>query len=191
MGVNGKLKWLAQGGNYRTNDSPVPRLLTSVYTPLLRCATASDACNLACGLRNKQTGSCSQFPVLHFWARFSLRLGTLLSSLCPSLLHHLRQSLSTCRGETVTLPFAASGLIGSSTRPCSGFRLLSIQRCYGSTESVPLPLQFRYDSSCIQGALLWPLLVQDFVSASVDTSNERPHIISRAVWTCDGWLRKS
>jgi hypothetical protein len=30
---------------------------------------------LACGLRTKQTGSCYQFPVLHFWAtiRASLR----------------------------------------------------------------------------------------------------------------------
>ena len=40
------------------NDSTLPRLLTTVYTPLLRCATASDPCNLACGLRTKQTGSC-------------------------------------------------------------------------------------------------------------------------------------
>ena len=68
MGVNRKLKWLVQGGNYRTNDSTLPRLLIAVYTPLSRCATASDARNLAGGLRTKQTGSCSQFPVLHFWA---------------------------------------------------------------------------------------------------------------------------
>ncbi len=48
------------------DDSTLPRLLMAVYTPLLRCATASDACNFACGLRTKQTGSCFQFPVLHF-----------------------------------------------------------------------------------------------------------------------------
>src|SRR6201987_6301395 len=89
MGVNGKLKWLVHGGNYRENDSTLPRLLMAVYTPLLRCATASDACNIACGLRTKQTGSCYQFPVLHFWARFSLRFGTFLSFLRPSLLHHV------------------------------------------------------------------------------------------------------
>ena len=67
-GVNEKLKWLVQGGNDRKNDSTLPRLLTSVYTPLLRCATASDACGLACGLRNKQTGSCCQVPRFAFLA---------------------------------------------------------------------------------------------------------------------------
>jgi hypothetical protein len=41
MGVNGKLKWLVHGGNYRENDSTLPRLLMAVYTPLLRCATAA------------------------------------------------------------------------------------------------------------------------------------------------------
>ena len=66
MGVNGKLKWLVQGGNYRENDSTLPRLLMAVYTPLLRCATASDACNFACGLRTKQTGSRSQVPRFAF-----------------------------------------------------------------------------------------------------------------------------
>src|ERR1700746_2004594 len=61
-GSKRKLKWLVQGGNYRRNDSTLPRLLTSVYTSLLRCATASDVCNFARGLRTKQTGSCCQFP---------------------------------------------------------------------------------------------------------------------------------
>jgi hypothetical protein len=45
------------------DNSTLPRLLTSVYTPLLRCATVSDACNLACGLRTKQTGAALRFPV--------------------------------------------------------------------------------------------------------------------------------
>jgi hypothetical protein len=66
MGVNGKLKWLVQGGNYQENDSTLPRLLMAVYTPLLRCATASDVCNFACGLRTKQTGSCCQVPRFAF-----------------------------------------------------------------------------------------------------------------------------
>ena len=48
------------------DDSTLPRLLTAVYTPLLRCATASDACQLACGLRTKQTGSCCQVPRFAF-----------------------------------------------------------------------------------------------------------------------------
>ena len=47
-------------------DSILPRLLTTVYTPLLRCATASDTCNFACGLRTKQTGSCCQVPRFAF-----------------------------------------------------------------------------------------------------------------------------
>ena len=47
-------------------DSTLPRLLTTVYTPLLRCATASDTCNFACGLRTKQTGSCCQVPRFAF-----------------------------------------------------------------------------------------------------------------------------
>ena len=47
-------------------DSILPRLLTTVYTPLLRCATASDVCNFACGLRTKQTGSCCQVPRFAF-----------------------------------------------------------------------------------------------------------------------------
>jgi hypothetical protein len=48
------------------DDSTLPRLLTSVYTPLLRCATASDACGLAGGLRTKQTGNTSQVPRFAF-----------------------------------------------------------------------------------------------------------------------------
>jgi len=61
-GVNRKLKWLVQGGKYREYDSTLPRLLMAVYTPLLRCATASEACNLACGLRTKQTGAALSSP---------------------------------------------------------------------------------------------------------------------------------
>ena len=40
----------------------------------------------------------------------------------PTFLHHLRQPLPTRWGETVTLPFAASGLVRNSTRACSGAR---------------------------------------------------------------------
>jgi len=66
MGVHGKLKWLVQGGKLPDDDSTLPRLLMAVYTPLSRCATASDACKLAAGYRLKQTGSCSQFPFCIF-----------------------------------------------------------------------------------------------------------------------------
>jgi hypothetical protein len=94
MGVNGKLKWLVQGGNYRENNSTLPRLLMAVYTPLLRCATASDACNFAWGLRTKQTGSRSQVPRFAFLgshsyfpsrrsARDGLRRGFIPSPLSP------------------------------------------------------------------------------------------------------------
>ena len=48
------------------DDSTLPRLLTAVYTPLPRCATASDARNLAGGLRTKQTGNTSQVPRFAF-----------------------------------------------------------------------------------------------------------------------------
>jgi hypothetical protein len=46
------------------DDSSLLRLLTAVYTPLLRCAAVSDVRNFASGLRIKQMGSCSQagFP---------------------------------------------------------------------------------------------------------------------------------
>ena len=50
------------------DDSTLPRLLMAVYTPLLRCATASDAYNFACGLRTKQTGSRFQVPRFAFVA---------------------------------------------------------------------------------------------------------------------------
>jgi len=36
------------------------------------------------------------------------------------------------------------------------------------------PLQFRYDSSCVQDVLLWPQLVQDFESASVGSLRTKP-----------------
>ena len=50
------------------NDSTLPRLLMAVYTPLLRCATASDACNLACGLRTKANGELLSVPRFAFLA---------------------------------------------------------------------------------------------------------------------------
>src|ERR1700745_3247206 len=49
-------------------DSTLPRLLTAVYTPLLRCATASDPGRGACGPRLSNRGRCSQVPHLHLWA---------------------------------------------------------------------------------------------------------------------------
>jgi hypothetical protein len=97
--------------------------------------------------------------------RFSLCFGTFLSSRCPSFLHQVRQPLSTRRCEIVPLFLGASHSIGNSSHPCGGFWCLAVQCCYGSTKSVSLPLQLRYDSSRIQGALL----VQDFESASVGT----------------------
>ena len=166
------------------HDSTLPRLLTAVYTPLLRCATASDACNLVGGLRTKQTGSCCHVPrfayqatlpfcpnlfqlnhkILARWftavrcrrlaGRFSLCFGTFLSSRCPSFLHQVRQPLSTRRREIVPLFLGASHSIGNSSHPCGGLWCLAVQCCYGSTKSVSLPLQFRYDSPRIQGALL-------------------------------------
>ena len=66
-GVNRKLKWLVQGGNGQQDDSNLPRLLTDVYTPLLRCATASDVGNFARGLKISERGASIRFPVLHFW----------------------------------------------------------------------------------------------------------------------------
>ena len=47
------------------DDSTLPRLLTAVYTPLLRCATASDVCNLARGHGLSKRGA-ARLPVLHF-----------------------------------------------------------------------------------------------------------------------------
>jgi hypothetical protein len=44
------------------DESTLPRLLTAVYTPLLRCATASDACNFACGHGLSKRGAASGSP---------------------------------------------------------------------------------------------------------------------------------
>ena len=48
-------------------------------------------------------------------------LGTFLSFLRPSFLHHVRQPLSTCRGKMVALLFAVRGSMGNNTPLRSGF----------------------------------------------------------------------
>jgi hypothetical protein len=40
--------------------------MMAVYTPLLRCATASEACNLASGLRTKANGELLSVPRFAF-----------------------------------------------------------------------------------------------------------------------------
>ncbi len=81
-------------------------------------------------------------------------LGTFLSLLRPPFLHHLRQPLSTCRGEMVALLLAASGSMGNRTPLRSGFWSLTFQCCYGLIEPVSFALQFNYYSCCIQNILL-------------------------------------
>jgi hypothetical protein len=57
------------------DDSALPRLLMAVYTPLLRCATASDACNLAAGYGLSKRGAAS-VPRFAFLIRFAYALET-------------------------------------------------------------------------------------------------------------------
>jgi hypothetical protein len=56
------------------NDSTLPRLLTSVYTALLRCATASEACNLAAryGLSKRGAATSSPFCVSGLSSAYAL-----------------------------------------------------------------------------------------------------------------------
>ena len=149
------------------DDSALPRLLVAVYTPLLRCATASDACNLAAGYGLSKRGAAS-VPRFAFLIRFAYALETFFLRSAHRFFIKSDNRLLPA-GVRVTLPFAAGSSMRNSTRPCGGFWCLSVQCCYGSTESVSFPFQFRYDSSCIQGALLWLAAVQDFESPSVDT----------------------
>jgi hypothetical protein len=79
-------------------------------------------------------------------------LGTFLPSLRPSLLHHVRQPLSTCRGEMVAFPLAAYRSVGRSVPPYTGIGGPTVKYGNGSTQSVSFSLQFCYDSSGIQDA---------------------------------------
>jgi len=138
-GSKRKLKWLVQGGNYRTHHSTLPRLLTSVYKPLSRCATASDACNLACGLRTKQTGSRFQVPRFAFLGRsksttqFSGLKST--SPEFPDFLAQVRRRQRPSRSSAWSKP------------PCRGWQDLRRHAKFSARLSFPLGMGL----SCARG----------------------------------------
>jgi hypothetical protein len=119
------------------NDSALPRLLMAVYTPLLRCATASELASVAAGYGLKQTGSCCQVPRFAFLGLARLRRNRELSfrgiweqrrvpcrntsiSVSPVKRNSLRfYLLPNMRRVTSSVPSVAARRLNSSGQPSS------------------------------------------------------------------------